>query len=380
MKKPNIKYLVITIALVFILLLGSGCEYLSDLGIDIPTLPPTTTTTANTTTPPPSPINPTYTQTPADNQTTSLLSTPDVVALVKPFVVAINTEAPSYDFFGRPAGTLQGAGSGWIIDGSGLIVTNNHVVENTTSVVVILADGRTFPAETIRTDPLTDLAIVQIDATNLPQAVIGDSDALRLGEDVVAIGNQLGQGISVTKGVVSQMGVSLTVDQYQVLYDLIKTDTAINPGNSGGPLVNMAGEVIGITSAKLASIEVEGVGYAISMNSARPIIEELIQRGYVIRPWFGVIVSTVNQFAVMQYELSVDHGAFINQLVAGGPAEEAGLQAGDVIITFNGKDITTAQDLIEAICSAPIGEEVEVGFWRGDTQDTTHAILIERQS
>ncbi len=193
----------------------------------------------------------------------------DVVALVKPSVVSINTEITITDFFSRES-TQEAAGSGWIISEDGYIVTNNHVVADAKSISVILDDGQIYDAEIVGTDPLTDLAVIKIEAKNLPAAQVGDSMKLRIGDWVVAIGNSLGQGIRATQGIVSRTDVSLQVDTTQGLYGLIETDAAINPGNSGGPLVNLAGEVIGINSVKQVQVEVEGVGYAISTEEASP--------------------------------------------------------------------------------------------------------------
>jgi len=299
-----------------------------------------------------------------------------VVALVKPSVVAINTEYVTYDIFNRPY-EEQGAGSGWIIDEDGLIVTNNHVVEGANSVTVTLADGRTFPAETIRTDWLSDLAIIKINAHNLPAAKVGNSAILRVGDWVVAIGNSLGLGISATKGIVSAKDISLPVSEGQTLDDLIQTDAAINPGNSGGPLVNMAGEVIGITSVKVAQVGVEGMGYAISSNTARPIIQQLVQDGYVVRPWLGVVLSNASQWLALKYDLAVDEGAFATEVAIGSPADKAGIEAGDVITEFAGEEITSADDLIQAIHSSEIGERVAIIYWRGEVKNTTYAVLAE---
>lgn len=300
----------------------------------------------------------------------------DVVARVKPSVVAISTEVVGYDIFNRPF-KQQGAGSGWIIDENGLIVTNAHVVEGAETIIVTLDDGKTFAAETVRTDLHTDLAVVKIDARNLPTANIGDSSRLRVGDWLVAIGNSLGWGISATKGIVSSLGVSITVSPGQTLYDLIQTDAAINPGNSGGPLVNMAGEVIGITSAKIAMIGVEGMGYAISSQLAMPIIEHLVKTGYVIRSWLGVVLRSVDQYIVFQYDLAVDKGAFITYVASGSPADEAGIEPGDVIVGLNGQEIATAQELIQAIHSSQIDQRVKITFWRGDAKNTTYATLAE---
>jgi serine protease Do len=370
MKKLSLKYLLASLVIIVFLLVASGCQFI-----------PIYTSTPSTTTPPATtavtPINPGWTPPSTDGQELALPSIADVVALVKPSVVAINTEFTSYDIFNRPF-TQQAAGSGWIIDEDGLIVTNNHVVENADSVTVTLADGRTFTAETVRTDTISDLAIVKVNASNLPAAKVGNSDALLVGDWVVAIGNSLGMGISATSGIVSATGVSLDVSAGQTQDDLIQTDAAINPGNSGGPLVNMAGEVIGITSVKIAQVGVEGMGYAISSNTATPIVEQLVQQGYVIRPFLGVQnLLTVDQTAAAFYSLSVDQGALIRGVVAGGPAEQAGMQAGDVIVNFDDQDIADVSDLLRVLYSSQIGQEVNITFWRGDSQSTTHLTLAE---
>ena len=297
------------------------------------------------------------------------------MAKVKPSVVAINTSFTGYDIFNRPF--TPGAGSGWIIDESGIIVTNNHVIEGAESITITLDDGRAFLAETIRADPLTDLAIVKINAQNLPAAKVGDSHKLRVGDWVVAIGNSLGRGIRATVGIVSQQGVSIQVDQGQTLYDLIDTSAAINPGNSGGPLVNMAGQVIGITSVKIVATGVETTGYAITSSIAMPIIEELITRGYVIRPWLGVGLHTVDQWIASSYNLAVNEGALVTQVNPGSPAAKAGLEGGDVITGFDNQKITNADGLIQAIHSAEIGKRVEITFWRGEAQEVAYAVLAE---
>ena len=291
-------------------------------------------------------------------------------------MVTINTEVITYDIFNQPY-TQKGAGSGWIIDEDGLIVTNSHVVEGAKSITVTLADGRTFTAEAVRSDPLTDLAILKINAQNLPPVNTGDSSQLRVGDWVVAIGNPLGLGISAKEGIVSRLNVSLQISSGQTLQDLIETSAAINPGNSGGPLVNMAGEVIGITSAKIAMVGVEGMGYAISINSANSIIEQLITSGYVIRPWLGVVLHTVDQWLALRYKLATDKGAFITNVASDSPADKAGLAPGDVIVGINGTEISTAEDLIQAIHSSQIDQVVKITFWRGDNKNTTYATLAE---
>ncbi len=357
-------------ALTFILVLGLtlniGCNLL-------PASPTTSTPTSS-----PTPIGPTWTIPPSENQSAVLPSIADVVAKVKPSVVAIDTELVTTDIFGRMV-TQQAAGSGWIIDKDGIIVTNNHVVEGAMSVTVTLDDGRTFPADvnTIATDSLADLAVLRIKAENLPAAAVGDSSQLRVGDWVVAIGNSLGQGTRATVGIVSQQSVSLDISQGQTLYGLIETDAAINPGNSGGPLVNMAGEVVGITSVKIAEVGVEGVGYAISTSEAMPIIQQLINAGYVIRPWLGVSYTTVNQYTVLRYNLAVDKGALILNVASGSPADLAGLKAGDVITRFAGKDIAEMKELTRAIYQGQIGQKIEIVYWRGQNPSTASATLVE---
>ena len=364
MKRLNIKYLVCSLILILSLTLGAGCCLLPDIDF----LPPPSSPPSHTATP----IDPDWTLPSIASGAPVLPNIADVVAKVKPSVVAINTI--TYDILNR---SEEGAGSGWIIDEDGIIITNHHVVEGADNITITLANGETFPAEVVCVDPLSDLAVVKINAQNLPPANIGDSSELKVGDWVVAIGNSLGLGISATKGIVSCLGVSLPVSSGQTLYDLIQTDAAINPGNSGGPLVNMKGEVIGITSVKIAMVGVEGMGWAISSKVAMPIIEELIQNGYVTRPWLGVDVSNVSQYLVRKYDLAIDEGAFIHEVVAGSPADEAGLVAGDVIVSFVDKEITTAGELVQAIHSYQIGQRVEMTYWRGNTKSITYTTLIE---
>lgn len=291
---------------------------------------------------------------------------PDFIAVVekvKPSVVAIQTDT--------------GAGSGWIIRGDGIIVTNNHVVAGAQNIVVNLDDGRAFTAQEMRTDPLTDLAVVTIDAEDLPAAEIGNCEILRVGEPVAAIGNALGLGIRMTGGWISRLGVSIPVSAGQTLDNLIETDAAINPGNSGGPLVNMAGEVIGITSVKVSQVGVEGLGYAISMTTAKDVIDELILQGYVTRPYLGVGLSDVTPMVAFFNNLAVEQGAFVTRVATGSPADGAGLKEGDVIVQMDKEAVTSSGELLKAIHSRDVGQTVEIVYWRGDNRGTTEATLIE---
>lgn len=178
-------------------------------------------------------------------------------------------------------------------------------------------------------------------------------------------------------GWISRLDATITV-QGRTLYGLIETDAAINPGNSGGPLVNMAGEVIGITSVKLVDIEVEGVGYAISIDTALPVINDLITLGYVVHPFLGIQgLHTVDQAVVSLFNLDIDRGVLFTGVVSGGPAEKAGLEPEDVIVAVDDEDVTTVAELVQAIRSKEVGQEIKITYWRGNAQRVTYATLVE---
>jgi len=367
----KLKYIISALLIAIVMSTIAGCN-LPDFTIEFPNSQNTSTPTP-TATPNPEPINPDFNRPPVSTSSPVTGVFPDfvsVIANVRPSVVAITTTVSGMNIFGTTF-TQEGAGSGWILDSSGLIVTNNHVVEDATSISITLEDGRNFSADIVRTDPVTDLAVVKVNAENLPPALkIGDSSNLKVGEWVVAIGNSLGERISATKGIVSALDVSISTEQGETLYDLIQTDAAINPGNSGGPLVNLAGEVIGINSIKVALVGVEGMGYAISSEVAMPIIDELVKNGYVTRPWLGVSLYTVDQTAIRQLNLRVEKGVLIRQIVNGGPAERAGLARYDVITSFDGKDVETVDDLVKEIRRHKVGETVDITYWRGNSRHT----------
>lgn len=374
MKRQKIKYWLIGLTLILVLLVINSCSFsfITDTTTTSSSVPIASTSSLNTTSTTPSII-----WTPPTTQTQNPLF-PDfvtVVSKVKPSVVAINAQVTVYDFFGR-AFTEEVAGSGWILDKNGLIATNNHVIDGATGISVTLADNTVLTARIVGSDALADLAVLKVDRTNLPAALVGDSTKLQVGQYVMAIGNALGEGISATEGIVSRTGASISVDTGQTLSDLIQTSAAINPGNSGGPLVNMAGEVIGITDAKLAALGVEGMGYAISTNTALPIIEELIQKGYKVRPYLGVNMQSVSELP-FGYNLGVDFGAYISVVVDNTPAAAAGLKVGDVIVNLGGKDTETADDVIAAIHSAQVGQTVGITYYRNGSKYTTQATLIE---
>jgi serine protease Do len=378
MQKGHLKAFALSIILAIVLFMSNGCLFPTGFDLPQPVVPsPSPTGQSNIpplqTTTPISPIEPGWTPSATISPGPPLPDMVAVVARVRPSVVSIDVKMTSFDIFNQPF-IEQGAGSGWIIDANGYIVTNNHVVENARDINITLADGRTFPYVTVATDPVSDLAVIKINASGLPAAKLGDSSRLQVGQVVAAIGNALGEGISMTGGWVSQLGVSMTNEQGITLYDLIKTDAAINPGNSGGPLLDSAGEVIGITSAKLVGSSIEGIGYAISLKTALPIIQDLINKGYTVRPWFGLNMQTVTESIALRHQLAVSRGAIVTRVNNGSPAAMAGLKTGDVIVNIGGKDINTLEEAILAIRGSSIGKTIPVQYYRSKSLYTVDII------
>jgi serine protease Do len=313
--------------------------------------------------------------------TTSLTFTGDpwqnVVAVaetVSPAVVGIvNQQGGLYDFFGREY-SRDTSGSGLIVTSDGYIVTNNHVVENQKSLTVYLADGRSLKARVVGTDPRTDLAVVKVDATGLPTGVFGDSDQLRAGELAVAIGNPLGMDFSrtVTAGVVSGLNRVIDISD-EAAVRLIQTDAVINPGNSGGPLVNARGEVIGLTSMKLVTENVEGMGFAIPSNMVKRVATEIMKTGVVKRAQIGVNLVDA-EAAAKQYSLRVDRGAYVAE-VTGVPAQKAGLKAGDVIVALDGTVVNSTSTLRALLAEKSPGDKVTLKVVRG-SQDLTLEVVL----
>ena len=309
----------------------------------------------------------------------SLPSITEVVEAAKPAVASIVVGTVSYNIFLQAIPTEQ-AGSGVIIDERGYVVTNNHVVEGAKSISVSIPDGRSFDATLIGTDPLTDLAVIQIEGDNLPVAEFGKSSELEVGAWVVAIGNALALkgGPTVTVGVISALGRTIEESGGVSLYDIIQTDAAINPGNSGGPLINLQGEIIGINTAKVSSVDVSGVGFAVSSDTARRIVEDLIEKGYVLRPYLGISLVSVTPVIAGSYDLATVEGAMVYQVVTGTPADKAGLRINDVITGVDGEKITSADDVILAIRGHEIGDRIEITYLRGTREISTSATLVER--
>jgi len=303
-----------------------------------------------------------------------------VVEAVKPAVVNISTvktvrlRDPFFDdpffrrFFGEPFGIPRerrqtGLGSGVIVDPSGYILTNNHVIRGADEIKVTLFDKREFKGKVIGTDPKTDLAVVKIDAKDLPYIELGDSDKLKVGELVIAIGNPYGLNQTVTMGIVSATGrANVGIADYE---DFIQTDAAINPGNSGGALVNARGELVGINTAIFSTTGgYQGIGFAIPSNMAKAVMEQLIKNKKVIRGWLGVSIQALTPDMKKHFGLKEDRGVVINQIFENSPAEKAGLKEEDIILQYNGKDITDPTQLKNLVANTPPGKEVELKVFR----------------
>ena len=296
---------------------------------------------------------------------------------VGPAVVGISNQAEGRSFFTREL-VEKGSGSGVIISTDGYIVTNYHVIDQAERIIVTLADERQFEAEVRGSDPDTDLAVLKINAQDLPAATLGDSDNIRVGELVVAIGNPLGAEFarSVTAGVISAKERDITIQDRR--FKLIQTDAAINPGNSGGALVNSAGQVIGINSAKLVIAGVEGMGFAIPVSDAKPIINDLIGQGYISRPSLGIWGAAIDQKLARQN--SLPQGIYIDQLVRGGAAEKAGLARADIIVGINDRNITSFDELSVVLKEYKPGDAVSVKVYRAGRTFSVTLTLGERRS
>ncbi|EGO63882.1 S1C family serine protease [Acetonema longum] len=296
---------------------------------------------------------------------------------ISPAVVGITNKAYARDFFNRKVLVDQGQGSGVIFDAKGYIATNYHVVQNAAEITVSLLDGRNFPGKVLGVDPATDLAVVKVEATDLPVAAFGDSDQLMVGEPAIAIGNPLGVEFkgSVSAGIISALNRSLEIGERR--FKLIQTDAAINPGNSGGALVNADGVVVGINSAKISFTGVEGLGFAIPINTARPILQSIIEKGKVVRPYLGVGVLDKKTAAQYGYELNAEKGVYVANLTLNGPADKAGIQRGDLIIRIAGMETNTVVDLRAAVEGKPIGSTVEVILQRNNKAMTLNVVLEE---
>ncbi|MEW6663373.1 MAG: S1C family serine protease [Bacillota bacterium] len=298
---------------------------------------------------------------------------------VGPSVVSL-TNLAGGEPFGR---RRESTGSGVIIDSeNGYIVTNYHVVEGARTIKVTVDERRTFDGKLVGGDLETDLAVVQVEARDLPAAPWGDSARLRVGEMAVAIGNPLGEKFfrSVTVGVISALNRDIVVEGRpgeQVNLRVLQTDAAINPGNSGGPLVNIRGEVIGINSAKIHRADVEGMGFAIPSNDARPIIEQLVKHGFVRRPFIGIF--NFEEITPQESEwYKLPEGIYVGGILTGGPAARAGMRAGDVIVEIGGDEIRSYHDLQSALAKSEVGDRVIIEVVRNGRRVPLNVTLGEK--
>ena len=271
---------------------------------------------------------------------------------------------------------IEGKGSGLIIDSKGYVVTNNHVIDGAARVQVHLKDGRSLVGEVVGTDPSTDIAIVHVDASDLPAASLGDSENLKVGQIALAIGNTLGlEGApTVSMGVVSALRRPLPGADF-IFEGLIQTDTAINPGNSGGPLADINGNVIGMNTAMIPYAQ--GVGFAIPVNTIKWVMQQILEKGHVVRPWLGIYGTTLNETLSRRYNLPAEEGVLVVEVDPRGPAYESGLRVGDVLIGIGSQDIKQMKDVLSALAKHGIREEVEVRFLRASARRSTRLLLRE---
>jgi len=282
----------------------------------------------------------------------------EVVEKVSQSVVNINTVRLLHDFYYQVV-PVQGMGSGVIIDSKGFAVTNNHVIAGAEKIDATLASGEVLAGKLVGTCASDDVAVIKVKGENLPKAELGNSDELRVGQTVFAIGNPFGLagGPTVTKGVISAVKRSIRSEK-GLIENLVQTDASINPGNSGGPLVDIHGRVVALNTAIVPFAQ--GIGFAIPVNSVKRCASDIITHGRVIRPWLGVSGLNVTQEIASYYNLAVDKGALITEVWSDSPAEKAGMERGDIIIGFGDKAVNSVDDLVKEIQKRKIGEKARV--------------------
>jgi len=297
----------------------------------------------------------------------------EVLDKVSRSVVNVSTVKLLHHVFYR-AVPVKGMGSGTIIDPEGQILTNNHVIAGAEKIGVTLTDGRVLEGRVIGTCSTHDVAIIQVKGEKLPAAELGDSDKLRVGQRVFAIGNPFGLagGPTVTSGVISALNRSIESER-GIVENLVQTDAAINPGNSGGPLVDMRGKVVAINTAIIPYAQ--GIGFAIPINSAKKCTNEIIVHGSMIGPWLGVSGLTVTKEVASYYGLPIDRGVLVTKVIPGSPADNAGIVAGDVVLAFAGKTANNIQELVEEIQKRKAGEKVEILVLRNSKRWIAEAVL-----
>ncbi len=319
----------------------------------------------------------------------------DIVNSVSPAVVNISTtkviqrensnffDDPFFDFFGPfqdfglpKKWKEKSLGSGVIVSPDGYIITNNHVVEKAEEIKVTLLDNRTLKGRIVGIDPKTDIAIIKIDADNLPTLRWGDSDRLQVGEFVLAIGSPYGLSHTVTMGIISAVGrANVGIADYE---DFIQTDAAINPGNSGGPLVNIKGELVGINTAIFSKTGgYQGIGFAVPSNMVRLVMDQLIQKGKVTRGWIGVTIQELTPELSQKFGLNRAKGALVSDVTKNSPAEKAGILRGDIIFEFNGKEIKDVNALRNLVAQSKSGSTVPIKILRSGKEYTLKVVILE---
>jgi len=296
----------------------------------------------------------------------------DTVEDVRPAVVSIVARIITQDRFGRQS-TGFGSGTGVIFDESGLVLTNNHVIEGGVEITVTKDDGTQVVAEIVGADRLSDLAVLRLPGDGYPSLPLRESGNLRAGDWVIAIGNALALpgGPTVTVGVVSALGRSIEASPGITLYDLIQTDTSINPGNSGGPLIDLNGSLVGINTAVLrgssqgGGVSVEGIGFAIDIETAKQVADQLVELGHVRWAWMGVFLADLIPEVAAQVGLPIREGVIIQNTVVDGPSDRAGMEPGDIVVNIGGHDIATISDLTRLLKQEfSAGQELEVEIFR----------------
>ena len=293
-------------------------------------------------------------------------TTQTVVTNVNPFPFKFPPGSPFEDMF-KEFGTPQtrkasALGSGFIIDSKGIVITNNHVIKGAEDIVVRVEGDKEYKAKVLGADPLSDIAVLKIESKEkLTSVKFGDSDKARIGDWVIAIGNPFGLGGTVTSGIISARNRDIGMSRYE---DFIQTDASINVGNSGGPLFDMNGEVIGINTAILGQAGSIGIGFAIPSNSAKKVIEQLIEFGETKRGWLGVRIQVVTKEIADVEKLDKPRGALVASVAEGSPSDKAGIKAGDIILEFNGVLINEMKELPKIVAQTDVGKTVEVKVWR----------------
>ena len=306
------------------------------------------------------------------------------VQKVSPSVVTVVGTVPGQVTFFGVTGDQTVSGSGVFITDSGYILTNNHVVEGTKEVSIVLSDGSEQKATIVGTDPYSDIAVLKTDGKVPAVAALGNSDALNPGESVIAIGSPLGNfKNTVTVGVVSATGRSIDTGNGYQIEDLIQTDAAINHGNSGGPLVNLAGEVIGINTLIVRSTGsgdvAEGLGFAIPVNTAQAVAQQIIQKGYFARPYLGISFEPINPDIAMRYNLPAQWGVYVTRVSSGSPASQAGLQEGDIITRIGDVALDETHSYVNTLFTFKPGDQVNLEVVRADKKVQVQVTLGEAQ-